>query len=85
MAHPAGDQGTKVPVHPTKIPSSLQVESQVVVVQYLYDHHKHGSYIGTHQFPPSRCKLFNYYRLSTDNVHSNLISTVNQLRRSTRV
>ena len=40
-----------------------------IVVQHLYGHHKHRSYIGTHQFPPSWCKLFNYYRLSNDNVH----------------
>jgi len=45
------------------------VESQELVVQYLFGHHKNKSYIGTHQFPPSRCKLFNYYRLSNDNVH----------------
>ena len=40
-----------VPVYPTEIPGGLQVESQVLVVQYLYDHQKHRSYIGTHSFP----------------------------------
>jgi len=63
-------RGGGVPVHPTKTPGGLQVESQVLLIQYLYGHHKHKSYIGIHQFPPSRCKLFNYYRLSSDNVHS---------------
>ena len=69
MAHPAGRE-VGVPVHPTETPDDLQVESQVVVVQHLYVHHEYGSYIGIHQFFPSRCKLFNYYRLSSDNVHS---------------
>ena len=49
MAQPAG-RGVGVLVHPTETPGGLQVESQELVVQYLYDHHKHGSYIGTHQF-----------------------------------
>jgi len=58
-----------VPVHPTEAPGGLQVESQELVVQHLYGHHKHKSYIGTHQFPPSRCKLFKYNRVSNNNVH----------------
>jgi len=40
-----------------------------IVVQHMYGHHKHRSYIDTHQFPPSRCKLFKYNRVSNNNVH----------------
>jgi len=62
------NRGVSTP--PTETPGDLQVESQVLIVQHLYGHHKHGSYIGTHQFSLSWCKLFNYYRLSSDNVHN---------------
>jgi len=47
MVHPAG-RGVGVPVHHMETLGGLQVESQVLVVQYLYGHPKHGSYIGTH-------------------------------------
>ena len=59
-------RGVGVPVHPTETHGVLQVESQVLVVQHLYGHHKHGRYIGTYQFLPSQCKLFSYYRLVHD-------------------
>jgi len=68
-AHPARGRGVGVPVHPMETPSGLQVESQELVVQHLYGHHKHRSYISSHQFTPSQCKLFNYCKLSSDNVH----------------
>jgi len=61
-------RGVVIPVHPTEAPGGLQVESQELAVQHLYGHHKHRSYIDTYQFPPSRCKLFNYCKLSNDNV-----------------
>ena len=81
MAYLAGGMGVGVPVHPTETPGGLRVEFQELVVQHLYGHHKHRTYFGTHQFPPSRYKLFNYYRLSSDNVqgvHSNLIFMVKE-------
>ena len=62
-----GSRGASTPHRNTGWPPG---RIQEVVVQYLYGHHKHGSYIATYQFPPSRCKLFNYYRLSSNNVHS---------------
>ena len=60
-----GSRGASIPHGNT---GGLQVESQVLIVQHLYGHHKHGSYIGTHQFSLSWCKLFNYYRLSSDSI-----------------
>ena len=68
MAYPTS-RGVGVPVHPTETPGGLQVKFQELVVQHLYGYHKHGRYIATLQFLPSRCKLFNYYRLSNNNVH----------------
>jgi len=62
-----GSKGTSTSYENT---GGLQLESQVLVVQHLYRHHKHESYISTHQFFPPRYKLFNYYRLSCDNVHN---------------
>ena len=73
MAHPAGGLGVWVPVRPTKTPDGLQVESQVLVVQHLYGHHKHGNYIGTQQFPPSQCKL----SIITDYVHDDQFTGAN--------
>ena len=68
MAQPAG-RGVGVPVDFTETPGGLQIESQELVEQHLYGHHKYGSYISTHQFPLPRCKLSNYYncpvRMST--------------------
>jgi len=58
MTHPTG-MGVGVLLYPMEIPSGLHVESQALVVQHLYGHHKHGSYVGTYQFAPSQCKLFN--------------------------
>ena len=49
--HPTGGRGVGVPVHPTETPGGLQVESQELVVQHLYGHYKHRSYIGPSVFP----------------------------------
>ena len=66
---PGRQAGVGVPVHPSEAPGGLQVESQELVLQHMYGHYKHRSYIDTYQFPPSRCKLFNYKRVSNNKVH----------------
>ena len=68
IAHPAGRQGGRVTSTPLGSawwpPGRIQQE---LVIQHMYGHHKHMSYIDTHQFPPSRCKLFKYNRVSNNN------------------
>jgi len=47
-------------VHPTRTPATTGSAKSISRATF-YSHHKHENYIGTHQFPPSQCKLSNYY------------------------
>ena len=63
----AGDRGASTPLGSAWWPPGRI--QQKLVVQHMYGHHKHRSYIDTHQFPPSRCKLLKYNRVSNNKVH----------------
>ena len=39
IAHPAGRQGGRVPIQPSKTPGGLQVDPTGIVVQHMYGHH----------------------------------------------
>ena len=63
----AGDRGASAPLGSACWPPGRI--QQELVAQHMYGHHKHRSYIDTHQFPLSQCKLFKYNRVANNKVH----------------